>query len=505
MKAFLLAFVLAALASALLTPIVRRYAMRVGAVSRPGGRNVNEQSVARLGGIAIALAFFVPLLTIFPAASTVAGSLRAESQRLIGLVLGGVLLGAVGVADDTRGVRALYKLAFQVLAACIAFWFGFRIEAIQIPSIATVSMGFFALPVTVIWIVGVVNAINLIDGLDGLAAGIAFFAALTNFVVAFVTDDVFVAAIMASMMGSILGFLFFNFNPARIFMGDSGSYFLGYVLGTTATVGVSQKTSTTVSILVPMLALGVPLFDTLFSVVRRFLERRPIFSADRGHIHHRLLDMGLTHRRSVLILYGVSLVFTIAAVGVSLGRSWQVGAALCMASAVLIALVRFAGYFEYVRSLKGRRLFPRSTDTELLRHSVPTVLIALAESSDESDVFGALAGFAESGIVLEVELFVRDTNQLLQRWEASDGSNRSDVVCTEIALGNAPRAEHGIRFRWRSHGGHVRAESTLLLQLVVDATAKALLKHSSPFLVPARVDSDAPLADRSTPAMPIAT
>src|SRR5690606_22890845 len=143
----------------------------------------------------------------------------------------------------------------------------------------------------------------LIDGLDGLAAGVVFFAGVTNFVVAYISGSVMTALIMAAMLGSVLGFLIYNFNPARIFMGDSGSYLLGYVLAVTALAGASQKASTAVALLVPIVALGVPIFDTLFTIVRRFLERRPIFSPDRGHVHHRLLDLGLTHRRAVVILY----------------------------------------------------------------------------------------------------------------------------------------------------------------------------------------------------------
>src|SRR5262249_52489320 len=159
-----------------------------------------------------------------------------------------------------------------------------------------------SLPITVLWITGIVNAINLIDGLDGLAAGIVFFAGLTNFVVAYMHGALMVALFMSAMLGATAGFLFHNFNPARIFMGDSGSYFLGYVIATSSLLGSMQPTSTTVALLVPMLALGVPIFDTLFAIVRRFLERRPLFSPDRGHIHHRLVDMGITHRRAVLIL-----------------------------------------------------------------------------------------------------------------------------------------------------------------------------------------------------------
>ena len=333
MRAFVFAFIVAAVSTALLTPLVRRLALRVGAVSNPGGRNVNERSVPRLGGIAIAVGFLVPLAALSLTESVVAETLRSEWRKVAGLLAGALLLVGVGVLDDTRRMRAVHKLLAQVAAASLAYAAGYHIESVALPLLGSMSMGVFALPVTVLWIVGVVNALNLIDGLDGLAGGIAFFAGVTNFVVASVSKDVFQGAVMATMLGSVLGFLIFNFNPARIFMGDSGSYFLGFVLGTTSLVGSTQKTSTAVAILVPVLALGVPIFDTLFTMLRRFLERRPIFSPDRGHIHHRLLDMGITHRRAVLILYGVSFALTVAAIGVSLGRSWEVGVAILLASA----------------------------------------------------------------------------------------------------------------------------------------------------------------------------
>src|SRR5262249_3314458 len=161
-----------------------------------------------------------------------------------------------------------------------------------------------------------------------LAAGIAFFACLTNFVVAYLGGNVLVCLVTATLAGSIVGFLFHNFNPATIFMGDSGSMFLGFVVATTSLFVASQKGGTAVAILVPIVALGVPIIDTLLAMVRRFLARRSIFAADRSHIHHRLLELGLSHRRAVLILYGASVVFTAGALCIYIGRSWQVGLAL---------------------------------------------------------------------------------------------------------------------------------------------------------------------------------
>ena len=170
---------------------------------------------------------------------------------------------------------------------------------------------------------------------------------------ALVTHSYDTALVMTAMSGALVGFLYHNFNPARIFMGDSGSYLLGYVFSVTVLSGSTQKASAAVSLVVPMVALGVPIFDTLFSIIRRALERRPVFSPDRGHIHHRLLDMGLTHRRAVIALYGISLMFCAAAIAVSFGRAWQVGVALTVAGLGGAAMVRLTGYFT--RSPQGRR------------------------------------------------------------------------------------------------------------------------------------------------------
>jgi len=234
---------------------------------------VHRNAIPRLGGVAIFLALITPLIGLFFVESGVAFTIRQQSSQVQGLLLGGGLLGLVGLIDDTRGIRAHHKFYVQLAASAIAFAFGFRIEAVAVPGFGDLQMGVFALPVTMLWITGIVNAVNLIDGLDGLAAGVVFFAGLTNFVVAQISDSIFVALIMAAMLGALFGFLFYNFNPARIFMGDSGSYFLGYVLATTSLAGALQKESTAVSLLVPVVALGIPITDTLFAMVRRFVER----------------------------------------------------------------------------------------------------------------------------------------------------------------------------------------------------------------------------------------
>ncbi len=443
MRTYLFSFLMTAALAALFTPLVRRFAVRVGAVSSPGGRNVNARSVPRLGGIAIAVASVCTLLMLLRIESSVGIVVQADPLRVLGLLGGALIVFVVGVLDDTRRVRALYKLYAQIAAATLAYACGFRIDAISVSLGNSASMGIFALPVTILWIVGIVNAINLIDGLDGLAAGIVFFAGITNFVVAYLGGNVLLAVVMAVLLGAVVGFLFFNFNPARIFMGDSGSYFLGFLLGTSSISG--YKASTAVALLVPMIALGVPIFDTLFTIVRRFLERRPLFSPDRGHIHHRLLDMGLTHRRAVLTLYGVSIVFTVAALAVSVGRSWQGGIAIFAASVVAIGLFRSVGYFDYLVRLNRQKERVRLAETEMLRHSVPRTLHSLVTATSEPQVWSALEEMLSAGGLANAEL--RDENGVpLRAWSDPAVGKRGRPRLREVPDRSGSCGSYGDRF-----------------------------------------------------------
>jgi UDP-GlcNAc:undecaprenyl-phosphate GlcNAc-1-phosphate transferase len=491
MRTYLLSFVVTAAIAALLTPIVRRVAMRLGAVSNPGGRNVNARSVPRLGGIAIAVAAACTMTMLLGIESGVSVLIQKEPRQVIGLLCGSLIVFAVGVLDDTRRVRAVYKLLAQVGAACIAYGSGFRIDAVSLPFGGAMEMGVFSLPMTVLWIVGVVNAINLIDGLDGLAGGIVFFAGLTNFVVAYMGGNVFLAAIMATMLGAIAGFLVFNFNPARIFMGDSGSYFLGFLIGTTS---ISYKASTTVALLVPMIALGVPIFDTLFTILRRFLERRPLFSPDRGHIHHRLLDMGLTHRRAVLTLYGVSIVFTLAAVAIALGRDWQGGIAIAFAALVAIALFRSLGYFDYIVRVNRQKERVRGADTTALLRTVPRTLTALAATGTEDQVWSALEDMLRAASMANAEVRGED-GKVIREFVLERDAPRDELVSARFPIGADSRARTEMVFRWRADQSEVNPQSEILLQLAVDGLAEALGRSRSVLGPrPPAVTEDAPAA-----------
>ncbi len=496
----LVAVVAALLASSALTPAARSIALRLRAVSVPGGRNVHASSIPRLGGLAITLAWCLPLLGFLLLSATLRRELIDHERQLAAVIGGGLVLCAVGAWDDLRGVRATYKLLAQLAVASLAFMAGFRIDAVFLPFIGTLSMGIFGFAVTLIWIVGITNAVNLIDGLDGLAAGVAFFAAFTSLIVAHLSGSPFVALLMATLMGALVGFLFFNFNPARIFMGDSGSYFLGYVLATTSLAGaVQQKASTAVSLLVPVLALGVPIFDTLFSMVRRVLERRPIFSPDRGHIHHRLLEIGLTHRRAVILLYGVSVVLAAGSIAVSLGRSWPVGVALVCVSIVFVALVRFLGYFEYVQVLRRQSAPVYDHQTERLRHALPVLIRALDDAHTHQDVLAVM-----NDVLRESELSclrIHSGGTDVGCWQRPDhGAGARDIVRVTFPIGSDARARAHVHFEWGNDGATPTLQTQILLQLLVDAIARAFDRTSKALAPLARAEDSTTEARANVPA-----
>jgi UDP-GlcNAc:undecaprenyl-phosphate GlcNAc-1-phosphate transferase len=273
----------------------------------------------------------------------------------------------------------------------------------------------------------------LIDGLDGLAGGVVFFAGLTNLVVALVSGNVFGAILNAALAGAVLGFLFYNFNPATIFMGDTGSMFLGYTLGAAALLSNHQKESTLVSLLVPLIALGLPLADTLLAMARRFLAHRSIFSADRQHLHHRLLDLGLTHRRAVLVLYGCSVLLCAAAMAAAFGKDWQVGAALVGALLTLLGIARFTSHFEFILLGRTQRARLLEGSAGSLRKILPDLIVALERARSTSAVWAALeTAFAHSGAITAARATPVGENKPTWRWEATPVSQRQEGVLSDV-------------------------------------------------------------------------
>ncbi|MCP4377534.1 MAG: undecaprenyl/decaprenyl-phosphate alpha-N-acetylglucosaminyl 1-phosphate transferase [bacterium] len=292
------------------TPLMVRAARSWKVLDRPGTRKVHSVAIPRLGGVAVFVALVIPVVVLqlfdthFTRILSDPSSYVRHVHVLALLVTGGIVF-AIGLVDDMVGMGVRTKLVAQITAAAIACSMGIRIDYIGLSEDSIIEFGWWAWPLTILWVVSVTNAVNLIDGLDGLAAGISLIACSVLLVFAIHTQNVTMMVLMAAILGSLTGFLFFNFNPAKIFLGDCGSMFLGYFLAT-ASVMCSMKSAALVGLALPAVALGLPIFDTLFSMLRRTLERRSMFAADRKHIHHRLIDMGLHQRHAVIIMYAIT-------------------------------------------------------------------------------------------------------------------------------------------------------------------------------------------------------
>ena len=293
--------------SFLMCPLVKSFAYRIGAIDVPkDSRRMHKKPVPRLGGLAIYLGFLVSLLLF----------VRVDGE-LQGILLGASVIVVLGVVDDMSPLRAYFKFCVQIAAALIAVFHGVVIETLSNPNVFADSpywdLGWLSVPVTVLWIVGITNAVNLIDGLDGLACGVSTISAVTVLVIALLVSEGDIALVMAALAGACLGFLPYNRKPAKMFMGDTGSTFLGYVLATVSIQGLF-KYYAVVSFAVPFLILGLPMFDTLFAIVRRLAHGQNPMAPDRGHIHHRLIDMGLSQKQAVAALYVISSILGLSAV-----------------------------------------------------------------------------------------------------------------------------------------------------------------------------------------------
>ena len=313
MLQYVVPFIIALVVSYLLTPGVKKVAIKVGAVDRPNARKVHTHVIPRLGGLAIYIGFMAAVLFCVPL-----------HHELIGMLLGCTAIVAIGIWDDICNIPARVKLVGQIAAACIPVAFGIQIEWLTNPfGDILVLPEVIAIPVTIFWIIGFTNTVNLIDGLDGLAAGVAFIASISMFLLAVNLNQFLPALIIVSMAGAALGFLQYNFNPAKIFMGDTGSMLLGYTLAVSAVLGL-VKTAATVALVVPIIALGLPILDTTFAIIRRRMSGVPIFQPDKGHLHHRLQALGMTQKQAVLIMYFVSMMLGIVALFVA-NVSYQTG------------------------------------------------------------------------------------------------------------------------------------------------------------------------------------
>jgi len=310
------------------TPPVKWFANRIGAIDDPkDARRVHKHPIPRLGGLAISIGFLLGVL-LFADITT----------QIRGILIGAGMIIIVGVVDDIMPLRAYIKLLVQIVAALVAVYHGILIEVFSNPlvfqSAQYVSLGFLSIPITVIWIVAITNSVNLIDGLDGLAVGVSIISSVVMLIISLMVSDPNDAIIMAALAGACIGFLPYNINPAKIFMGDTGALLLGYVLATVSILGLF-KLYAVVSFAAPFLVLALPLFDTSFAFIRRILSGRSPMSPDRGHFHHRLIDMGLSQKQAVAVLYTISGLLGLTAVVVATSDEIR---AVILVIAVLVAI-----------------------------------------------------------------------------------------------------------------------------------------------------------------------
>jgi len=322
------------------TPFVRILAHKIGAIDVPDARRVHSHPIPRMGGLAIYYGFLIAVLCFA----------KVDTQ-LRGIIIGSLIIVSLGIVDDVKQLGAKIKFITQIAVAIIVVSHGVVIRYVSVPEFVVntgfLNLGIFSIPLTILWIVGVTNAVNLIDGLDGLAVGVSSIATFSLFFIAILAGEMQVALIAAALAGGCLGFLPYNFNPAKIFMGDTGSTFLGYMLSIVCIQGLF-KGYAVISFIIPFLILGLPIFDTAFAIVRRLWNKKPIMAPDRGHLHHKLMDMGFSQKQTVAILYIITSILALSAVVVL-----EVGA--YTAAVFIVTVVLFSAFAYKVYSTNHRQ------------------------------------------------------------------------------------------------------------------------------------------------------
>jgi len=390
MTTLLAIFLIALTLSLLATPIVKNLGEKWGAIDLPNERKFHQTPIPRNGGLAIVCSFFITLCIMSFFNTDVSNSLNLDPP-MIHLFFGSFICFAIGLLDDFKHLGPLIKLITQIIAATVAFIGGVRIEFFHVGSFY-IQAGILSYIITIFWFVFFINAINLIDGLDGLAAGITFFASIVLVVLSVIQNNFVTALLFTSLSGSILGFLRYNFNPASIFMGDGGSYFLGFTIAGLSITG-AVKSQLGAALLIPLVALGVPIFDTLISPLRRFMLGQSLFKPDKGHVHHRLIEKGLSAKRSVLIIYGITICLCLLSILLVNFRNEQAGLILIILGSISFVFIQKIGYFDYFATDKIYGWFRDVTDEAGITRDRRTFLslqLDIANAKDLKTLWGKI-------------------------------------------------------------------------------------------------------------------
>jgi UDP-GlcNAc:undecaprenyl-phosphate GlcNAc-1-phosphate transferase len=452
---YLVIFAASLILSFVLTKFVRDLANAKGWVAPPvQDRHLHLVPLPRLGGVAIFLSFFLSLGIALLISLTRPGRNVGGSAATLATILGpGLLIFLLGVYDDVRGASPYLKFTVQAIGGTLLFAGGLRILDLPVLFGGHQFSWFVGLPLTILWVLAITNAFNLIDGLDGLAAGSALFSTLVVFVVGLLGGSPLVSLITLALAGAILGFLRFNFNPATIFLGDCGSLFIGFMLSALALQG-AQKAPTIIAVAIPVVSFGLPILETALSLARRFISGRPVFTADREHIHHKLLQRGLSHRQVVIVLYAVSAVFAL----LSLFLLWPTGSTLGLVLAVLGTGVwigvQHLNYLEFgelrrvaQRTFEQRQIFVNNL---AIRRAIEELKVA----SDYQQVYRILvAAFS--------------TNDF-DGFELRPYSQNADAANIHVAQENS---RSGPALRWKKPCSHCAHEMVTAWSLTLDLVA----------------------------------
>ncbi|KIX91672.1 UDP-phosphate N-acetylglucosaminyl 1-phosphate transferase [Staphylococcus microti] len=319
--------------SLITAPIVIAVSKKLDIVDKPNFRKVHTKPISMMGGAVILIAFFIGIWLGHP--------IERETKPLL---LGAIVIYLVGLIDDLYDIKPILKLLGQIGAASIVVMYGVTIDFITLPMGPTLHFGWFSIPITIIWFVAIINAINLIDGLDGLAAGVSTIAYVTIAFIAILQGNIFIIMICSVQIGALLGFLVFNFHPAKIFLGDNGALLLGFIIAFVSLLGF--KNITLISLFFPVVILAVPFIDTLFAMIRRVKKGQRIMQADKSHLHHRLLDLGYTHRQTVILIYAIAIMFSVVSVILYLSQPWGVFLMIILIILTIELIVEFTGLVD---------------------------------------------------------------------------------------------------------------------------------------------------------------
>lgn len=424
-------FILALYTTLILTPRIRDLAISRGWLDQnQDARKIHKNPVPRLGGIAIYFGFTIPVvLALFLDTYSPIDLPIADTNAIIKILTVSTAMMAVGLLDDIWQLNAIKKVLLQIALIVALYYWGFRISALSFTLLGEkLNMGMFSLPITILWFIGVINAFNLIDGLDGLAAGLGIIASVIMLVVSAVNGHPEIAILCVALGGSLLGFLRFNFYPATIFMGDSGSLFVGFLLAAIGILG-AQKSTTAIIIFIPIFMLAIPIFDTLTTLVRRFLSGKPLFSPDKKHLHHRLLELGIRQPTVVVILYFAAAVLGLYSL-LFLNQSSRIIGYTLIAVFVLIFLAqKKLGYSEFGEVIRYYSIGFRSQHKKMVQHiQIKNMFEELNKSGHHysiEEIHDALSAIFEKigfeGLDFVVWMNVDDYGSLQTfKWRATD-------------------------------------------------------------------------------------